>query len=48
MDSNNKIKKKSGTRNMVTLEILEPHSELAFLERKGLFAPLLLQTGVVM
>jgi hypothetical protein len=32
-------KKKTGPKSMVTLEILEPHGELAFPERQGLFAP---------
>jgi hypothetical protein len=32
-------KMRVGVKNAVTLEILEPHGELAFPERKGLFAP---------
>jgi hypothetical protein len=32
-------KMKAGVKNTVTLEILEPHGELAFPERKGLFTP---------
>lgn len=32
-------KKDAGAKAAVTLEILEPHGELAFPERKGLFAP---------
>jgi hypothetical protein len=32
-------KKEEGAKDMVTLEILEPHGELAFPERQGLFAP---------
>jgi hypothetical protein len=32
-------KKESGTKGMVTIEILEPHGELAFPERQGLSAP---------
>jgi hypothetical protein len=32
-------KKEAGAKDTVTLEILEPHGELAFPERQGLFAP---------